>query len=480
VGVPAYLNGYAALPLVGGLIGQGMAPGAGLAFLVAGGVTSLPAAIAVWALVKPRVFALYIALSLAGAFGAGSPSSSGRRCDPMTTAAPAARRWPVISALGVVMIFTWGSTYYLMTVLAAPIAADTGWSLGSITGALSAGLLVAGLASPRVGRAISRHGGRPVLAAGCATIAAGLLVIAAAPALWVFWAGWLILGLGMAAGLYDPAFASLGRLYGAEARGAITLLTLWGGFASTVCWPLSAFMLDLWGWRGVAAAYAAIHPRRHAAAGPRRDPGGRRRERTAARRPQAKVTLSGPRTTRLRAHGRDACPQRADRREHLDLALRLPSGAGPEPRHGRGARNPDRARHRWARGSSRWRAGGGTIRSGRSPPRRSPSRLGLVLLALDLGVAGAALVLYGGGNGLFSIARGALPLAVFGAHATPTSWAASHAPPFLRRPRTRPWSLADRDPPERRRHSGLIAALAVANAGVPGLLWSAIRRPGIG
>ena len=71
VGVPAYLNGYAALPLVGGLIGQGMAPGAGLAFLVAGGVTSLPAAIAVWALVKPRIFALYIVLSLSGAFAAG-------------------------------------------------------------------------------------------------------------------------------------------------------------------------------------------------------------------------------------------------------------------------------------------------------------------------------------------------------------------------------------------------------------------------
>lgn len=71
VGVPAYLNGYAALPLVGGLVTQGMAPGAGLAFLVAGGVTSLPAAIAVWALVKPRVFALYIALSLGGAFAAG-------------------------------------------------------------------------------------------------------------------------------------------------------------------------------------------------------------------------------------------------------------------------------------------------------------------------------------------------------------------------------------------------------------------------
>ena len=71
VGVPAYLNGYAALPLVGGLIEQGMSPGAGMAFLIAGGVTSIPAAMAVWALAKPHVFSLYIGLSLSGAFAAG-------------------------------------------------------------------------------------------------------------------------------------------------------------------------------------------------------------------------------------------------------------------------------------------------------------------------------------------------------------------------------------------------------------------------
>lgn len=145
------------------------------------------------------------------------------------------------------MIFTWGSTYYLMTVLAGPIAADTGWSLAAVTGALSGGLLVAGLASPWVGRAIARHGGRPVLVAGCVLIACGLLMIAAAPHLSVFWAGWTVLGFGMAAGLYDPAFATLGRLYGTGARSAITLLTLWGGFASTVCWPLSTLMLEAWG-----------------------------------------------------------------------------------------------------------------------------------------------------------------------------------------------------------------------------------------
>ncbi|TVQ29067.1 MAG: permease [Geminicoccaceae bacterium] len=71
VGVPAYLNGYAALPLVGQLLQQGMAPGAGMAFLLAGGVTSIPAAIAVWALVRPPVFLTYVGLALIGALGFG-------------------------------------------------------------------------------------------------------------------------------------------------------------------------------------------------------------------------------------------------------------------------------------------------------------------------------------------------------------------------------------------------------------------------
>ncbi|MCH8467838.1 MAG: MFS transporter, partial [Roseinatronobacter sp.] len=80
---------------------------------------------------------------------------------------PALRpRYQIISALGIVMIFTWGSTYYLMAVLAAPISADTGWSLNAITGALSAGLLSAALISPRIGRLIACWGGRPVLALG--------------------------------------------------------------------------------------------------------------------------------------------------------------------------------------------------------------------------------------------------------------------------------------------------------------------------
>ena len=168
-------------------------------------------------------------------------------------------RWPIISALGVVQIFAWGSSYYLLAVLAAPIAADTGWPLSWIVGALSLGLLAAGIVSPRVGDAIGQHGGRPVLAAACLLLASGLVILAAAPSLWVFVAGWVVLGLGMGAGLYDAAFATLGGYYGHSARSAITTLTLWGGFASTVCWPLSALFLEHWGWRGTCAAYAAIH-----------------------------------------------------------------------------------------------------------------------------------------------------------------------------------------------------------------------------
>ena len=75
----------------------------------------------------------------------------------------------------------------------------------------------------------------------------------------MFTLGWLVLGAAMGAGLYDPAFATLGRLYGTGARAIITSLTLIGGFASTVCWPLSALLLGYFGWRGTCLAYAVVN-----------------------------------------------------------------------------------------------------------------------------------------------------------------------------------------------------------------------------
>ncbi|WP_081853047.1 MFS transporter [Bosea sp. 117] len=156
-------------------------------------------------------------------------------------------------------ILAWGSSYYLLAVLAAPIAGDTGWSLAWIVGGLSLGLLVAGLVSPRVGDAIQRLGGRVVLTASAILLALGLTGLALSPNLPVYILSWLILGTGMGAGLYDAAFATLGRLYGLGARTAITALTLFGGFASTVCWPLSALLVSEFGWRATCLIYAGIH-----------------------------------------------------------------------------------------------------------------------------------------------------------------------------------------------------------------------------
>jgi MFS family permease len=176
----------------------------------------------------------------------------------MTGLAPPHSRQRVIAFLGIGQILVWGSSYYLPTVLAKPVSDDTGWPMTWVVGALSAGLLVSGLVSPRVGHLVERHGGRPVLAASAILLAIGLLIQGFAPNIGVFVLAWLVIGFAMGAGLYDPAFSALTRLYGDQARSAITSLTLWGGFASTVCWPLTAFLVEHAGWRGASLAYVGI------------------------------------------------------------------------------------------------------------------------------------------------------------------------------------------------------------------------------
>jgi MFS family permease len=165
----------------------------------------------------------------------------------------------VVAALGLTQILGWGTSFYFPAVFAEPIVADTGWSLAWVVGGVAIGLLVAGLISPRVGVLIDRNGGRPVLAASSLLFAASLATIGLAPLLPVYLAGWVMMGIAMGAGLYDAAFAALGQLYGRAARAPITNLTLFGGFASTVCWPLSAVMIESFGWRGACLAYAALH-----------------------------------------------------------------------------------------------------------------------------------------------------------------------------------------------------------------------------
>jgi hypothetical protein len=179
--------------------------------------------------------------------------------DPAPAVAKLFSRRVVIAVLGSLQILSWGSTFYLPAVLARPIVQDTGWAYTVVVGGLSVGLLVAGLVSPRTGRTIALHGGRPVLAAGSILLAVGLLIIGTAQNYGRYFTGWGVLGAGMGAGLYDAAFASLGVLYGKGARGAITSVTLFGGFASTVCWPVSAYLVEHFGWRSTCFAYAGIH-----------------------------------------------------------------------------------------------------------------------------------------------------------------------------------------------------------------------------
>jgi predicted MFS family arabinose efflux permease len=128
-----------------------------------------------------------------------------------------------------------------------------------VVGGTSLGLLVAGLISPKVGSIVEHRGGRPVLVASSLFYAAGLAIVGLAPSLPIYLLGWFLIGTGMGTGLYDAVFAALGRMYGAQARGAIATLTLFGGFASTICWPLSAFMIDHLGWRSACFAYAGVH-----------------------------------------------------------------------------------------------------------------------------------------------------------------------------------------------------------------------------
>lgn len=319
----------------------------------------------------------------------------------------------VVGALGITQILAWGSSTYLPAVLNAPVAADTGWPLAWVAGGLSAGQLMAAAVAPRVGRAIGELGGRTVLAASAVLLAIGLATIGAAPNLPVYVVGWAIVGAGMGAGLYDAAFATLGTIYGQSARSAITTLTLYGGFASTVCWPLSAFLVERYGWRSACLVYAGIQifvslPLLLAA---------------LPRRQVAEVSTIRP----------DAPPPTVDGRRRLQLLLltiALPLSAfvssvvsvqlltllqaagatlavavgygmliGPAQVGGRIVEMAIGKRF-----DALWTLLSGAVLIA----------LGLFLIWTGLPILAIAIVVYGAGNGVWSIARGAVPLALFG------------------------------------------------------------------
>jgi predicted MFS family arabinose efflux permease len=168
------------------------------------------------------------------------------------------RLW-IITSLGAAQTLAWGSSYYLPAILAEPIARDLGISSNWFFAAFSASLVVSGLLGPRIGRQIDRVGGRQILCGSNVVLAAGLALLGASASVWAMSTAWLLLGIGMGLGLYDAAFGTLGRIYGSSARSSITGITLIAGFASTVGWPLSSLGLETVGWRETCYAWAIAH-----------------------------------------------------------------------------------------------------------------------------------------------------------------------------------------------------------------------------
>jgi hypothetical protein len=166
--------------------------------------------------------------------------------------------WRAVAVLGVTEILAWGAIFYPPVLTVPLIAAERGWSMTLGMGGFSLALLVAGVASPRVGRLIDRNGGHRVMPAGSLIGALGLVLLVYVDHPLAYLAVWMLLGIAIAASLYDPAFATLGRIFGAAARRPITALTLVGGFASTVSWPATHVLLEVVGWRGTYLVYAGL------------------------------------------------------------------------------------------------------------------------------------------------------------------------------------------------------------------------------
>ena len=336
--------------------------------------------------------------------------------------APTPRPAKVVTFLGIAQIFGWGTSFYFPAVLAQPIVIDTGWPLGGVVAGVSIGLLIAGLVSPSVGRAIERRGGRPILILSSLLFAVGLTGIALAPSLPFYLLAWGVVGLGMGTGLYDAVFAALGTIYGKDARAPITNLTLFGGFASTVCWPLGAALVEAYGWRTTSLIYAALHlciclPAQLAAV-PRTV-----RVRDAAPVPSVNAESKSPEPA-----SRALSPQQRLQFALLALVLTISAGVGSIV-------IVHLLIFLQARGLSfAFAVSLGTLFGPSQVAARVIESLfgrhyhpiwtmvasclfmaiGLLLLLVELPIVALAILLYGGGYGIMWIARGTLPLALFG------------------------------------------------------------------
>ena len=361
------------------------------------------------------------------------------------------RTWRTAAMLGTAQTLAFASTYYLPAVLADSMARDLGVSATVVFAAFSLAMLVSAPLGPLTGRAIDRHGGHVVLPLTSLVFATGLGALALAQGPWSLFAAWAVMGLAMGSGLYEAAFSALVRIYGSNSRGAITGITLVAGFASTVGWPLSAWMEARWGWRGACAGWAAAHlllglplnaalPRHTHPASP-------------ATQPSASVAAGGPpqHSEPARAGTGSALAlaavfaiawfistAMATHLPHLlqlaglglGAAISIAALVGPAQVAGRLAEY-GLLRHVHPLHSARVAAAAHPV-----------AALALLLAGAPLlgALAPMFVMLHGAGNGILTIAKGTLPLALFGPHGygarlglimTPARFAQALAPPLF-------------------------------------------------
>ena len=335
------------------------------------------------------------------------------RADPMVIA---------VNALGITQITAWGTSYYCLGVLAKPIVAETGWAMTTVFLGFTVALLVMGFISTWVGRLIDRIGARAVMSIGTIIVSAGLLALSQVHDQASYFAVWAVLGIGMRCCLYDAAFAALVQVAPTRGRKAISYLTLYGAYASTVFWVIGHYLNEAYGWRGTLIDLRGDQPGGLPASQldwsfATRNNGRRRGCReccgltgwSRARRAHARRRHHSFRTHHV--------AQWLCFRRHLVAAGSAAGGGGPrwrDSRLGRLAQGTWPVRRPAGRDILRAQPQGNGHRAHRH--RVVPASLLLLLLARgDLWQLVAFTLLLGAAQGVITIVRGAVPLALFGA-----------------------------------------------------------------
>ena len=169
------------------------------------------------------------------------------------------RVYRIVTVVGAAQVISHAGAYYLPAVMAVPASIELSISSATVYAGLSLALAVSGLAGPTAGKLVDRFGGRPVLIASNLLLATGLSLLALAQGLGLLLLAYAVLGLGMATGMFEVAFAAIVRIFGKKSHNALVGVTMVAGFASVAGWTISVFVEARYGWRGVCWFWAAMN-----------------------------------------------------------------------------------------------------------------------------------------------------------------------------------------------------------------------------